>query len=137
MFRRGRRKDVPPAGDAVQTKVFWSTAGETGFGTAIVELPRPVGDRLMQAPAGPFCQSCGMPLSMDEKGGGTEADGGTSTEYCSHCYQHGDFTQPDLRVDEMVERVSSHLTQMDLPPPVVEQAALSIPSLRRWTGNRG
>jgi hypothetical protein len=32
------------------------------------------------------CQSCGMPLSKDELGGGTEKDGRISTKYCSHCY---------------------------------------------------
>ncbi|WP_224768159.1 zinc ribbon domain-containing protein [Metabacillus idriensis] len=31
------------------------------------------------------CQSCGMPLSKDEHGGGTEADGSKSTKYCSRC----------------------------------------------------
>ncbi|WP_235676729.1 MULTISPECIES: zinc ribbon domain-containing protein [Bacillus cereus group] len=31
------------------------------------------------------CQSCGMPFSKDEKGGGTEKNGEKSTTYCSHC----------------------------------------------------
>ncbi|HEY2363758.1 MAG TPA: zinc ribbon domain-containing protein [Candidatus Angelobacter sp.] len=30
-----------------------------------------------------------MPLSKDEQGGGTEADGVRSTEFCSHCYRGG------------------------------------------------
>jgi hypothetical protein len=38
----------------------------------------------MFKPKGPYCQSCGMPLSKDEKGGGTEADGRKSSQYCSH-----------------------------------------------------
>jgi len=29
------------------------------------------------------CQSCGMPLKRDEKGGGTNADGSKSVMYCS------------------------------------------------------
>lgn len=40
------------------------------------------------------CQSCGMPMKRDEKGGGTNADGSKSTEYCSFCYQNGVFTHP-------------------------------------------
>ena len=32
------------------------------------------------------CQSCGMPLKADPKGGGTHADGTSSREYCSYCY---------------------------------------------------
>jgi hypothetical protein len=44
------------------------------------------------------CQSCGMPLKRDEKGGGTNADGRKSTMFCSHCYENGKFTQPDITV---------------------------------------
>ncbi len=29
------------------------------------------------------CQSCGMPMSRDEKGGGTNADGSKIAMYCS------------------------------------------------------
>ena len=84
-------------------------------------------------PEGPFCQSCGMPLSMDQQGGGTEADGTKSTEYCSHCYQNGAFTLPDLTVAQMQERVRGKLTEMSVPPPVIEGATAGIPSLRRWS----
>jgi hypothetical protein len=35
------------------------------------------------------CQSCGMPMSRDPNGGGTNADGSTSLKYCSHCYAGG------------------------------------------------
>ena len=37
------------------------------------------------------CQSCGMPLKQDPKGGGTNADGSISTLYCSYCYENGAF----------------------------------------------
>jgi hypothetical protein len=50
-----------------------------------------------------------MPLSKDEKVGGTEAD------YCSHCYADGQFTEPDLSADEMVEKVRGKLKEMHLP----------------------
>jgi len=38
------------------------------------------------------CQSCGMPLNRDPKGGGTNADGSISNKYCSYCYENGSFT---------------------------------------------
>ncbi len=53
----------------------------------------------MFKPKGPYCQSCGMPLSKDEKGGGTEADGRKSSQYCSHRYAGGRFTDPDLTAE--------------------------------------
>ncbi len=37
------------------------------------------------------CQSCGMPLKRDEKGGGTNADGSKSEVYCSYCFENGEF----------------------------------------------
>lgn len=39
-----------------------------------------------------MCQSCGMPLSKDPNGGGTNADGSKNQTYCSYCYQKGEFT---------------------------------------------
>lgn len=39
-----------------------------------------------------MCQSCGLPLSKDSNGGGTNADGSKSAEFCSYCYQDGKFT---------------------------------------------
>jgi len=86
----------------------------------------------MTKPDGPSCQSCGMPLSRDQKGGGTNADGTKTTEYCSHCFQNGKFTQPALTVDQMVANVRTRLTSMNMPPPMVEQMAGMIPTLRRW-----
>ena len=59
----------------------------------------------MFGPKGPFCQSCGMPLSRDALGGGTNADGSRSAEYCSHCYRIGRFTEPNLAVEEMMAKV--------------------------------
>ena len=86
----------------------------------------------MFGPKGPFCQSCGMPLSKDEKGGGTEADGSISSEYCSHCYVSGQFTQPDITVDQMVELVRGKLKEMHLPGFLAKAFTKDIPKLKRW-----
>src|ERR1700675_2502662 len=69
----------------------------------------------MFKPKGPYCQSCGMPLSKDEKGGGTEADGRKSSQYCSHCYAAGQFTDPNLTVEQMVEKVRGKMKEMYIP----------------------
>jgi len=37
------------------------------------------------------CQSCGMPLKRDAKGGGSNADGSLSMKYCSYCFEKGEF----------------------------------------------
>jgi len=47
------------------------------------------------------CQSCRMPMRLDERGGGTNAEGSKSGMYCSHCYEAGAFTLPNLSAAEM------------------------------------
>ena len=66
----------------------------------------------MFRPKGPACQSCGMPLSKDPLGGGTNADGSLSSEYCSHCYRKGVFTQPNITAQEMTALVEGKLRSM-------------------------
>ena len=61
------------------------------------------------------CQSCGMPLARDSRGGGTERDGTRSSRYCSHCYENGAFTAPDLTVEQMRERVVRKPGEFHIP----------------------
>lgn len=56
---------------------------------------------ILGQPEGSGCQSCGMTLRHPEDLG-TNADGGVSAEYCSHCYQDGSFTN-DRTMEEMIE----------------------------------
>jgi len=72
-----------------------------------------------------------MPMSKDEKGGGTNADGSRSAEYCSHCYGGGTW-MTDMSVDEMQRRVGGLLKQRGAPDNVIDQAVAAIPTLRRW-----
>jgi hypothetical protein len=73
-----------------------------------------------------------MPLARDPEGGGTEADGRPSTEYCSHCYRKGAFTDPQMTAERMVENVRSRLLQRKLPADMVSRLTSEIPTLRRW-----
>ena len=80
------------------------------------------------------CQSCGMPMSRDEKGGGTNADGSKSTMYCSHCFAFGKFTMPDLTVDQMQDRVRAKLKEFGIPGPLGWFFTRKVPKLARWAG---
>jgi hypothetical protein len=86
----------------------------------------------MFGPKGPVCQSCGMPLSRDQLGGGTNADNSRSTEYCSHCYRGGRFTEPNISVEEMMTRVEGKLRSMHFPGFLARRLTRNIPSLSRW-----
>ena len=79
------------------------------------------------------CQSCGMPMSRDEAGGGTNADGSKSTMYCSHCYAGGRFTHPELTVEQIQDRVRDKLREFGVPAPLGWFFTRRVPKLARWT----
>lgn len=81
---------------------------------------------------GSRCQSCGMPLKQDPKGGGREADGSVSGEYCSYCYQDGAFTQPEMTAQQMQAFCLGKLREGGWPRPVAWVVTRDIPKLRRW-----
>ena len=78
------------------------------------------------------CQSCGMPLKKDEKGGGTEKDGSTSSLYCSLCYENGEFKQPDMTAAQMQELVKGKMIEMKAPRIFTGFFTMGIPRLERW-----
>ncbi len=78
------------------------------------------------------CQSCGMPMKRDEKGGGTNADGNKNKMYCSHCYDNGKFTSPDMTVDQMKIRVKEKLKEFGFPGFLAGFFTKNIPNLERW-----
>ncbi|NEW09477.1 hypothetical protein GK047_26400 [Paenibacillus sp. SYP-B3998] len=78
------------------------------------------------------CQSCGMPLTRDEQGGGTEKNGAKSKVYCSHCYEKGEFILPELTVDQMKDRVKQKLVAFGFPRFLTGFFTRNIPKLRRW-----
>ncbi len=78
-----------------------------------------------------FCQSCSMPLLQDENFG-TNADGSKNEDYCVYCYEKGNFTDPNITMDEMIDKCVAIMTQMNLPKEKIEQARKVIPHLKRW-----
>ena len=83
-----------------------------------------------------FCQSCGMPLSVNVFG--TEADGSKNEEYCMYCYQNGKFLQ-DCTMDEMIEHCAQFIGTVNegLPQPITKeeyigQMKMYFPHLKRW-----
>ena len=79
------------------------------------------------------CQSCGMPLKKDKKGGGTNIDGSKSLVYCSHCYENGKFTHPDISVEGMQARVKEKMKSFGFPGFIAAFFTKGIPKLKRWS----
>jgi Putative zinc ribbon domain len=91
----------------------------------------------MFKPKGPLCQSCGMPLSRDPQGGGTNADGSRNGEYCSHCFREGRFTEPEITAAEMAAKVEGKLRGMHFPGFLARRFARDTHRLRRWSSSPG
>lgn len=81
---------------------------------------------------GSKCQSCGMPLSKDENGGGSNSDGSRSQDYCSHCYANGKFVDPYLTCEQMQAKVREKMQEMTFPGFLANMFVKKIPQLRRW-----
>jgi hypothetical protein len=75
-----------------------------------------------------------MPLDQDPQGGGTEADGSVSTEYCSYCYARGTFLQPTMDAKQMQQFVRTKLREQGYSGIVAWFFSLDIPRLKRWKG---
>ena len=80
------------------------------------------------------CQSCGMPLSEDFGNLGTNADGSNTLDFCSICFQNGNFTNPTQTLEEMISSSIENMTsEIGMPLDKATELANSfIPTLKRW-----
>ena len=76
-----------------------------------------------------ICQSCAMPLAKPADHG-TEADGRSSEEFCTHCYQGGEYTAPGMNIDQMVDIVAGFMDKSR--DEATETARESLVDLKRW-----
>ena len=79
------------------------------------------------------CQSCSMPLSKKDDYG-TNADGSPSKEYCRFCFQKGAFTEPNIHLDDMVDKVAHFMIARIAMPEekALEIAKTELVQLTRW-----
>jgi radical SAM superfamily enzyme len=80
------------------------------------------------------CQSCGMPL---QKGFfATNEDGSENREYCPFCFQNGRFTEPDLTLEQMIQKSVNYMsTKLNFSREEAEKLSRDIiPNLKRWSG---
>jgi hypothetical protein len=82
-------------------------------------------------PVLPFCQSCAMPMEKMEDFG-INSDGTKNKEYCCFCYKNGKFTEPDMTMEQMIEKCAGIMKQMHVPEAQIEQTKSFIPVLKRW-----
>jgi hypothetical protein len=79
-----------------------------------------------------FCQSCAMPLE-DGKTSGTEKDGTKSLKYCNYCYQDGEFTSPDMTLEEMKKVLDDTIGKEGRKGKFYAwMGKMTLPKLERW-----
>ncbi len=83
-----------------------------------------------------FCQSCGMPLTDDNKG--TNADGTPNEDYCIYCYKDGKFTQ-DMTMEQMIDHCAQFTDEINkqsgqnlTKEQAKEMMRQFFPHLKRW-----
>lgn len=86
-----------------------------------------------QQPAGPICQSCGMPMTKAEEFG-TDQQGGRVTEYCRYCFANGAFTAPDISMPAMIDQCVAAMTGKGIMPAPQARGLMTamLPRLKRW-----
>ena len=83
-----------------------------------------------------FCNSCGRPMGRNDYG--TNEDGSPNMDYCKDCFQNGEFTEPDITINEMIIRHAKRMLKRN--PDLREEEATGIlcnflPNLKRWNPN--
>lgn len=71
-------------------------------------------------------------MKKDPQGGGTNADESKNDEYCSYCYQSGEFTQSDFTAVQMQEFCVEKMKEMKFPGMIAWLLTRNIPRLKRW-----
>ena len=79
-----------------------------------------------------FCNSCGRPIVKKEYG--TNKDGRLNPEFCCDCYQNGEYTEPDITLEEMIVRKTKEMMAKNDRLPETHATAITatfIPGLKR------
>lgn len=82
---------------------------------------------------GPRCQSCGI-FIMNHHEFGRSATNAIVTDYCRYCYQKGQFVEPDITLEQMIEKlIPAMKTNRNITDEQAKEMAGSLISgLKRW-----
>ncbi len=78
-----------------------------------------------------MCESCGMPMSKDPQGGGTNADGSKNEKYCSYCYADGKFLFEGT-VEQFRDLCYNAMVEGGRPKFIAWLFTVGMKSLPRW-----
>ena len=64
-----------------------------------------------------FCNSCGRPMGRNDYG--TNEDGSPNMDYCKDCFQNGEFTEPDITINEMIIRHAKRMMKRNTKKNII------------------
>lgn len=73
-------------------------------------------------------------MEKDPHKGGTNADGSINTEYCSYCYEDGEFVGDFKTAKEMQDFCIKKMNEAGMSKIVAWLFTRGIPRLKRWKG---
>ena len=79
------------------------------------------------------CQSCGVPLANNQILG-TQEDGAKNNEYCIFCFKEGNFTEPNITMEAIINKCTNILaSKSEIPKENIQKIMqVIIPQLKRW-----
>jgi hypothetical protein len=79
-----------------------------------------------------ICQSCGLPIEDDRFG--TNPDGTLSEDYCINCYEEGEFNEPTIQMEDMIERSARKMSDTGeiSEDDAKKKLEKLFPKLKRW-----
>ncbi len=89
-------------------------------------------DQLLGIERNRFCQCCTYPLGNPAELG-TNEDGTLNPDYCIYCYKDGQWVDPNLTVQGVIDYTVPFMTSPTMPEEKV-RAHLNelVPTLKRW-----
>lgn len=76
-----------------------------------------------------------MPMGKEEDFG-TNKDGSRNGEYCHFCFANGEFTNKEITLEQMVEKLAGFSGRMGMTPEQGREMARKVlPTLKRWKGS--
>ncbi|MFN6947070.1 MAG: zinc ribbon domain-containing protein [Cytophagaceae bacterium] len=76
-----------------------------------------------------ICQCCGMPLIKDSLKNRLSDNG---EDFCSFCFDEGNFTEMEISVQQMQEKVKRIMLERGYSMHVINSSIRRIPYLKRW-----
>lgn len=78
------------------------------------------------------CQSCGLPFDETHSCLIAKETDGSESIYCVYCYKDGQFTNPQLTLEEAIEIGIPHLARKIGTENARKELSELLPRLDRW-----